>query len=71
MHSKQFYEFIDCEPRIANNGTQQGLLNCASGVDWHDSSRLGVGMNEHQVAPFLPILDETRAFEYPDHLPGC
>ena len=34
------------------------LFNGASDVNGHDSARHVVGMNEHQVAPFLPILDK-------------
>ena len=69
-NSKQFDEFIDCEVSVPNDSSQQRLFNGASGMYRYDCSRHGVGMNEHQVAPFLPILDEPRMFECPDYFAG-
>lgn len=66
--SEQLHELVDREIRVANDGAQQGLLDRPAGMNGHHGPRLCFGMNQDEVAASLPVLDESGAFERPDHL---
>ena len=68
--SEQFNKFVNRQIGIANNRPEQWLFNGASRMNGHDSTRHGLGTDEDQMTPFLPILDEARDASAPESLSG-
>jgi hypothetical protein len=68
--SEELDEVVYRQVRVPQNGAQQRFFDGPSGMDRHDSSRPCSRMNQDQMAPLLPILNETGLSKRSNHLPS-
>jgi alpha-D-ribose 1-methylphosphonate 5-triphosphate synthase subunit PhnH len=69
LNSQQRDKFVNGTARVPNDGAQERVLDSAPWMDGHDGAHFGPGMQQNQVAPFLPVFDKSSAFERTDHFP--
>lgn len=69
LELQQLSELFNPEVRVPNDSAEKWFLDGPARMHGYHGSSLRLGVNQDEVASLLPVLDESRPFESPDHLP--